>query len=73
VVDFEEGRSLFEKIGFKQEPEEQLHRIVDVTTPQSLHWLIRDKVIAEAEPLSPTGNDGVSTEDEAHELLPETE
>jgi predicted nucleotidyltransferase len=51
VVDFEEGRSLFEKIGFKQEPEEQLHRIVDVTTPQSLHWLIRDKVIAEAEPL----------------------
>jgi predicted nucleotidyltransferase len=46
LVDFEAGRSLFEKIAFKLELEERLKRRVDVATPQSLHWLIRDKVIA---------------------------
>ena len=51
LVDYEEGSSLFDQIGFKQELEERLHRNVDVATPQSLHWFIRDKVIAEAEPL----------------------
>ncbi len=51
LVDFAEGSSLFDQIGFKQELEERLRRSVDVTTPKSLHWFIRDKVIAEAEPL----------------------
>lgn len=51
LVDHEEGRSLFDQIGFKQRLEERLHRGVDVATPKSLHWFIRDKVIAEAEPL----------------------
>jgi hypothetical protein len=54
LVDYEEGSSLFDQIGFKQELEERLHRNVDVTTPQSLHWFIRDKVIAEAESLVAT-------------------
>lgn len=51
LVDYEEGSGLFDQIGFKQELEERLHRNVDVATPQSLHWFIRDKVIGEAEPL----------------------
>jgi predicted nucleotidyltransferase len=51
LVDYAGGRNLFDQIGFKQELEERLHRNVDVATPHSLHWFIRDKVIAEAEPL----------------------
>jgi len=51
LVDYAEGSSLFDQIGFKQELEERLHRNVDVATPRSLHWFIRDKVIGEAEPL----------------------
>jgi uncharacterized protein len=51
LVDYAEGSNLFDQIGFKQELEERLHRSVDVATPKSLHWFIRDKVLAEAEPL----------------------
>ena len=51
LVDCEEGSSLFDQVGFKQELEERLHRSVDVATPKSLHWCIQDKVLAEAEPL----------------------
>jgi hypothetical protein len=68
-VDYEKGSSLFDQIGFKQELEERLHRNVDVATPKSLHWFIRDKVIAEAEPLSPTADDWISTSDNAQKLL----
>jgi uncharacterized protein len=68
LVDYAEGSNLFDQIGFKQELEERLHRSVDVVTPQSLHWFIRDKVIADAEPLSPTDNDCISTRDEAQKL-----
>ena len=51
LVDYADGSSLFDQIGFKQELEERLHRNVDVATPQSLHWFVRDKVLAEAEPV----------------------
>lgn len=61
LVDFAEGSNLFDQIGFKQELEERLHRRVDVATRRSLHWFIRDKVIAEAEPLVPVDVEEVST------------
>ncbi|MEA3278135.1 MAG: nucleotidyltransferase family protein [Pseudomonadota bacterium] len=51
LVDYAAGSNLFDQIGFKQELEERLRRTVDVATPKSLHWFIRDKVLAEAEPL----------------------
>lgn len=52
LVDYVEGSNLFDQIGFKQELEERLHRNVDVATPKSLHWFLRDKVLAEAQPLA---------------------
>lgn len=51
LVDYAEGSNLFDQIGFKQELEERLQRGVDVATPKSLHWFIKEKVIAEARPL----------------------
>jgi len=72
-VDFAEGSSLFDQIGFKQEFEERLKRSVDVNTPKALHWLIRDKVIAETEPLSRTDDDGAASRDETQKFLQESE
>lgn len=51
LVDYADGRNLLDQIGFKQELEDRLHRTVDVSTPGSLHWFVRDKVLAEAEPV----------------------
>jgi predicted nucleotidyltransferase len=51
LVDGGERTSVFDIVGFQQELEEGLCRRVDVTTPQSLHWFIRGKVLAEARPL----------------------
>lgn len=51
LVDYAQGSNLFDQIDFKQELEERLQRSVDVATPKSLHWFIKNKVITEAKPL----------------------
>jgi predicted nucleotidyltransferase len=48
LVDFEDGRSLFDVIGLKQDLEEMLNRSVDIVTEESLHWYIKDRVQNEA-------------------------
>lgn len=48
LVDFEEGRNLFDLIRFKQEVEELLRTKVDVVTEKSIHWSIKEKVLEEA-------------------------
>lgn len=71
LVDYADGSNLFNQIGFKQELEERLRHRVDVATPNSLHWFIRDKVIAEAEPLSPTDDYEAAARKEVQNLLQE--
>jgi hypothetical protein len=51
LVDFEDGRSLFDLIAFKQDLEDMLGREVDVVTDEALHWYIREQVMNEAVPL----------------------
>src|SRR5690625_3147564 len=48
LVRFEEGRSLFELIRFKQEMESLFDRNVDVVTENSIHQSIKEKVLHEA-------------------------
>ncbi|WP_059105759.1 nucleotidyltransferase family protein [Shouchella shacheensis] len=45
LVDFEEGRSLFDLIRFKQEVEDLLKINVDVVTENSIHWRIKEDVL----------------------------
>ncbi|MFB4165620.1 nucleotidyltransferase family protein [Alteribacillus sp. JSM 102045] len=45
LVDFEEGRSLFDLIRFKQEMENLLKIKVDVVTEKSIHWRIKEDVL----------------------------
>jgi predicted nucleotidyltransferase len=51
LVELEEGRSLLDLVGLRQDLEELLERPVDVVEPEGLHWYIRDKVLREAIPL----------------------
>ena len=51
LIDLEPGRSLLDRIGFKQELEDLLGRSVDVATPRTLHECIKDKVLQDARPL----------------------
>ncbi len=51
LVEMENGRSLLDLVGLAQDLEDMLGRSVDVVTDASLHWLIRDRVLAEAQPL----------------------
>ena len=51
LVEFEEGRSVFDLAGLWQDLEELLARKVDVAEPEGLHWYIRDRVLKEAVPL----------------------
>ncbi|SDK00116.1 nucleotidyltransferase family protein [Natronincola ferrireducens] len=44
LVKLEEGRSLFDLIGFKNDLEYLLKRKVDVVTEESLHWTLKDQV-----------------------------
>lgn len=44
-MDFEEGRSLFDLIRFKQEIEDLLNIKVDVVTENSLHWGMKEEVL----------------------------
>jgi len=47
LVEFEEGRTLFDLAGLQQELEDQLHTSVDVVTYGGLHPRLRDRVLAE--------------------------
>ena len=51
LVDFEENRSLLDHVALAQDLEEVLGRKVQVTTENSLHWHIRDRVLEQAVPL----------------------
>ena len=50
LVDFEKGRTLFDLVRFKADLEDLLRANVDVVTPDGLRY-IRDRVLAEAQPL----------------------
>jgi uncharacterized protein len=45
LVEFEEGRSLFDLIRFKKELEDLLSIRVNVLTENSIHWSIREDVL----------------------------
>lgn len=51
LVEVEEGRTLLDYVGFKQDLEELLGCRVDLATEDALHWTIRDQVLAEAVPV----------------------
>jgi len=51
LVELEPDRSLFDVGGLLIELENLLGCKVDVLTEKSLHWYIRDRVLAEARPL----------------------
>ena len=48
LVEMESDRSLLDQIGFIQDLEEYLGQRVDIVTPNSLHWYIKDKILADA-------------------------
>lgn len=47
LVEFEQGRTLFDLAGLHLDLEDQLQTPVDVVTYNSLHPLLRDQVLAE--------------------------
>lgn len=51
LVTLDEGRSLLDLVGLKQELEELIRRPVDVVTEQALSPYIRERILAEAAPL----------------------
>jgi predicted nucleotidyltransferase len=51
LIDLEPGRGLLDLVALKQELEALLGIPVDIAEPESLHWYIRDRVMAEAVPL----------------------
>jgi predicted nucleotidyltransferase len=50
LIEFDTGRTLFDLIGLKLDLQDLLGATVDVVTPNSLRY-IRDRVLAEAQPL----------------------
>lgn len=48
LVEFEQGRSLFDLIRLKKDLELLLERPVDVVTSDAIHWKIRDHILSEA-------------------------
>lgn len=48
LVDLAPDRSLFDLGGLLYELEELLKVQIDVVTPESLHWYIRDEILEEA-------------------------
>ena len=51
LVKLEEGRSLLDLVGLKQDLEDLLHRPVDVVTERALSPYLRERVLSEAVPL----------------------
>lgn len=48
LVEFEEGRTLFDLIRLKQELESLLEKSVDVVTEESVHPLLKERIKTEA-------------------------
>lgn len=51
VVEFEEGRTLLDLVGLRQDLQELLGREADVATYDSLHPRLRERVLEEQVPL----------------------
>ena len=51
LVELEQGRSLLDQAGLMVELEDLLGRKVDVVTEQGLYWLLRRRILKEAQPL----------------------
>ncbi len=51
LVDMEPGRTLLDLVGLKSELSELVGRDVDVLTEPSIYWLLRRRILKEAEPL----------------------
>src|SRR5262245_38440068 len=51
LVDLKPGRSLFDLGRLFMDLQELFGRKVDLVTPDSLHWYVRDRILHEAEPL----------------------
>lgn len=49
LVEMDEGTSLLDLVGIKLEIEELLHRKVDVVTYDSIHPLLKDRILREQE------------------------
>lgn len=47
LVDFEDGRTLFDLIALKNELEKLLNKSVDIVTEESIHHTIRENIIRE--------------------------
>jgi uncharacterized protein len=48
LVTLEEGRSLLDLVGLKQDLEDLVHRPVDVVTEQALSPYLRNQILSEA-------------------------
>lgn len=48
LIEFEEGRSLFDLVSLKDDLEQLLDRPVDIATKDSIHIAFREKVLNEA-------------------------
>jgi predicted nucleotidyltransferase len=53
LVEFTERKSLLDVIGLEQDIEDQIGRDVDLVTYNSLHRLLKDKILAEQVPIYP--------------------
>ena len=51
LIQFKSGKSLFDLVGLKLELEKLLKRKVDVVTYNSLHPLLRDRILNEQMPI----------------------
>ncbi|MBV9852003.1 MAG: nucleotidyltransferase family protein [Armatimonadetes bacterium] len=51
LVEMEPGRTLRDMGGLLMDLQDLLGRRVDLVEPEGLHWMIRDRVLAEAKPL----------------------
>ncbi|AGA68225.1 putative nucleotidyltransferase [Desulfitobacterium dichloroeliminans LMG P-21439] len=51
LVECSDDCSLFDLISLKNDLEEILGRKIDVVTPDSVHWTIKDKILQEARPI----------------------
>ena len=51
LVDMEPGRSLLDLAGLRNDLMDLLGREVDVVTEDGLYWLLRRKILREAQPL----------------------
>ena len=49
LVDCTEDCSLFDLIALKDDLQQIFHRKIDLVTPDSIHWTIRNRVMGEAQ------------------------